>query len=163
MLVLCCVNLNIVQVGLMGSQESAVQKEHYKFYPPLIFAIMSSCLSPPLQPQVEALSVGPLMRIELKLVQSGLGGIWGMSVDRIAVRDVAAGAMVEFPAAGQWLGASPSPSSPSAPNQQVSQQQQAVIGVQSMRLMPAGTFAATFSARWVVWLLEGSIIFSIQV
>ena len=89
------------------------------------------------------------MRIELKLVQSGLGGIWGMSVDRIAVRDVAAGAMIEFPAAGQWLGASPSPSSPSAPNQQVSQQQQAVIGVQSMRLMPAGTFAATFSARWV--------------
>ena len=107
--------------------------------------------SPPCSPpQVESPCVGPLMRVELKLIQSGLGGAWGVLVDRVVVRDVAAGTLTEFPAGGQWLGATPSPPSSQSAGDRLLQQspgQQAVVGVQSMRLMPAGAFAATFTAR----------------
>jgi hypothetical protein len=30
--------------------------------------------------------VGPLLRVELKVLQSGLSGAWGMSVDKVVVR-----------------------------------------------------------------------------
>ena len=111
--------------------------------------------------------MGPLLRLDVKLVQSGLGGSWGVQVDRVAIRDMAASTLVEFTAGGQWLGASPPRGDPppeaaasasmgassaaatagGTPQQSSSSAAVALVGVQSMRLMPAGMCAATFAAR----------------
>ena len=117
---------------------------------------------PPSPVQVEAACVGPLLRLDVKLVQSGLSGSWGVQVDRVAIRDMAASTLVEFTAGGQWLGASPPrgdppPETPSptpgassaaaTAGGALSSAAVALVGVQSMRLMPAGMCAATFAAR----------------
>ena len=108
--------------------------------------------------------MGPLLRLDVKLVQSGLGGSWGVQVDRVAIRDMAASTLVEFTAGGQWLGASPPRGDPppeaaasasgassaaatAGGGQASSSAAVALVGVQSMRLMPAGMCAATFAAR----------------
>ena len=119
---------------------------------------------PPSPVQVEAACVGPLLRLDVKLVQSGLSGSWGVQVDRVAIRDMAASTLVEFTAGGQWLGASPPRGDPppeaaasasgassaaatAGGGQASSSAAVALVGVQSMRLMPAGMCAATFAAR----------------
>ena len=117
---------------------------------------------PPSPVQVEAACVGPLLRLDVKLVQSGLSGSWGVQVDRVAIRDMAASTLVEFTAGGQWLGASPPRGDPppeaaasasgassaaATAGGALSSAAVALVGVQSMRLMPAGMCAATFAAR----------------
>jgi hypothetical protein len=109
--------------------------------------------------------LGQLLRADLKMSQSGLGGVWGVQVLRVAVRELGAGAggatlqgsilassadasVVEFDAGNQWLGPAPA-SEMGAAGEQATGRAAVAVGTQSLRLLPAGLAAFTFNARWV--------------
>jgi hypothetical protein len=111
-------------------------------------------------------SLGHLLRADLKMAQSGLGGIWGARVLRVAVRELGAGistavvdssmlqgssllppsadtSVVEFDTGNQWLGPAP----PATEGDLATSRAAVAVGTQSLRLLPAGLAAFTFNAR----------------